>query len=135
MNVTPAANPVIALDLSKLLVARDTGTSLTPIPDPPPRTGSLDTDPSNRYATIKKDGKTIATVYRNGFVETPNGEALPNDLAADGEGLSLANRRIQQILKMYGGDVEYFQDTRTQAASATAATLFAAQRAGQLAGY
>jgi hypothetical protein len=32
---------------------------------------------------------------------------------------------------MYGGDVEYIQDTRTQAASTTAATLFAAQQAGQ----
>jgi hypothetical protein len=101
MNVTPAANPVIALDLSKLLVARDTGPSPTPIADPPFRTMSLDTDPSNRYATIKKDGKTIATVYRSGFVETPHGEALPNDLAADGEGLSLANQRIQQILNVW----------------------------------
>ena len=43
----------------------------------------------------------------------------------------LANRRVQQILKMYGGDVEYIQDTRTQAASVAAATLFAAQQAGQ----
>jgi len=131
MNVTPAANPVIALDLSKLLVARDTGTSLTPIADAPVRTMQIDNDPSNRYATIRKDGKTIATVYRSGFIETSNGDALPNDLAADGQGLSLANQRTQQILKMYGGNVEYIQGTRTRAASAAAAKLFAAQRAGQ----
>jgi hypothetical protein len=78
---------------------------------------TADIDPSNHYATIRKDGKTIATVYSEWFCGTPNGDALPNDLAADGEGLSLANRRIQQILKMYGGDVEYIQATRTQAAS------------------
>lgn len=131
MNVTPAANRLVALDLSKLLVTRDTGGSLKPIEGTPVRTMTADIDPSNRYATIRKDGKTIATVYKSGFVETPNGHALPNDLAADGEGLSLANRRIQQILKMYGGDVEYIQDTRTQAASVAAATLFAAQQAGQ----
>jgi hypothetical protein len=131
MNVTPAANPLIALDVSKLLVPRDTGVSLKPIEGTAVRTMTADIDPSNHYATIRKDGKTIATVYRSGFVETPNGDALPNDLAADGEGLSLANRRIQQILKMYGGDVEYVQATRTQAASVAAATLFAAQQAGQ----
>ena len=130
MNVTPAANPLIALDLSRLLVSRDTGSSLQPIPESSVRTMTADIDPSNRYATIQKDGKTIATVYKSGFVETPNGHALPDDLAADEPGLSLANQRIQQILKMYGGNVEYIQDTRTQAASTTAATLFAAQQAG-----
>jgi hypothetical protein len=131
MNVTPAANHLNILDPSKLLVSTETGGSLQPIENADAFSSSAVFDPSYRYATIQKDGKTIATVYKSGFVEAGNGYGLPNDLTMDGEGLALANKRIEQLLKLYGGHVEYIQDTRTQAASATAATLFAAQQAGQ----
>jgi hypothetical protein len=131
VNVTPGANPVKALDLSKLLIARSEGQALRPVDGEPNTTMEIETDSSNRYATIQKNGKTIATVYRSGYVETPYVDELPYDRTADKPGLALANKRIQQMLEKYGGHVEYIQDTRTQAASATAATLFAAQRAGQ----
>ena len=128
MSVIPSANPLIAIDVAKLTVAKTQGSSTWPTAAAPPAANApADNDPSNRYATIQKDGKTIATFYRSGLMVAPNGVALPNDLAIDGHGLSLANQRIQQMLKMYGGDVEYVQDTRMRGNSAAAATLFAAQ--------
>jgi hypothetical protein len=89
-----------------------------------------DNDPSKLYATIQKDGKTIATFWTSGAMMTPNGAALP-DLAVNGHGISLANTRIQQLLEMYGGELQYVHDQRVQNASAGAASLFAAQLAAQ----
>ena len=131
MNVSATATSLAAIDLTKLTVTK--ASEPWPTETAPPDTSATpaDNDPSNLYATIQKDGKTVATFYKSGLMVTPNGEALPNDLAVDGHGVSLANQRIQQMLKMYGGDVEYAQDARTRNTSAMAATLFSAQVAGQ----
>jgi hypothetical protein len=100
---------------------------------PPPPIGSINTDndPSKLYATIQKDGKTIATFWTSGAMMTPNG-GTPPDLAVEGHGISLANTRIQQMLREYGGTIQYTQESRTRNSSAGAASLFAAQLAAQV---
>jgi len=106
---------------------------LAGMPEPPP-VGQVnaDNDPKNLYATIQKNGKTIATVYRSGLLVTPNGEQLPADLVSDGATpLSVADARIRQMLAMHGGTVNYAQSMRAVSTPASAATLFAAQLAGQ----
>lgn len=134
MNAITAATPLTAVDLTKLGVTKLSGPSPSQLlteSAPPASNTPADNDLSNLYATIQKDGKTIATFYKGGLMVTPDNLALPNDLAMAGHGLSLANQRIQQMLDMYGGKVEYAQDARTRSTSAMAATLFSAQVAGQ----
>ncbi|WP_156650102.1 hypothetical protein [Methylobacterium sp. Leaf89] len=102
-------------------------------PPPPPAPGNVvaDNDPSNQYATLEKNGRVLATVYKSGLISTPNEVQLPSDLANDGHGTSLADARLKQMLDMYGGEIKYTQDTMMQAASKTASTLFSAHLAGQ----
>lgn len=81
-----------------------------------------DNDPSNIYATLQKDGKTIATLYRSGALQTPNDLALPSNLSRDGVGIPLANKRLQQLQAIYGGTVTYAQNASTASgATSTAA--------------
>ena len=49
-------------------------------PPAPPASVDADNDPSKLYATIEKDGKTIATFYTSGTMVTPNGGPLPANL-------------------------------------------------------
>jgi hypothetical protein len=90
-----------------------------------------DDDPSNLYATIQKNGKTIASLYVGGSMVTPNDVALPGNLSWDGQGTILADRRIQQMLALHGGTVVYARDVQARNAAAQAASLFTAQLAGQ----
>ena len=53
-------------------------------PPAPPASVDADNDPSKLYATIEKDGKTIATFYTSGAMVTPNGGPLPANLQVDG---------------------------------------------------
>ena len=55
-------------------------------PPAPPASVDADNDPSKLYATIEKDGKTIATFYTSGTMVTPNGGPLPANLQVDGHG-------------------------------------------------
>lgn len=80
-----------------------------------------DNDPSNIYATLQKDGKTIATLYRSGLLQTPNDVALPSNLSRDGLGIPLANKRLQQLQAIYGGTVTYAQNASTASGASSAA--------------
>jgi hypothetical protein len=132
MNVNAAALKVIDMANAKITKLPGDRPALLNAPEPPP-IGSVDADndPSKLYATIQKDGKTIATFWTSGAMMTPNG-GTPSDLAVDGHGISLANTRIQQMLREYGGTVQYRQESRTQNSSAGAASLFTAQLAAQV---
>jgi hypothetical protein len=52
----------------------------------PPASVDADNDPSKLYATIQKDGKTIAIFYTSGAMVTPNGGLLPANL----QGMAMA---------------------------------------------
>lgn len=90
-----------------------------------------DDDPSNLYATVQKNGKTIASLYIGGSMVTPNDVALPDNLSLDGQGTTLADQRIRQMLALHGGTVVYAQDVQARNAAAQAASLFTAQLSGQ----
>ncbi len=62
---------------------------------------------------------------------TPNDVALPDNLSLDGQGITLADQRIRQMLALHGGTVAYTQDVQARNAAAQAASLFTAQLAGQ----
>ncbi|GJD32850.1 hypothetical protein PMNALOAF_4130 [Methylobacterium adhaesivum] len=98
---------------------------------PPPGQVDADNDPSKRYAVLKKNGQVIATLYTSGLLETPNGTQVPDDLKADGHGITLANTRLKQMQELHGGTVEYLQDTRTASQSKTSDSLVTAQLLNQ----
>jgi hypothetical protein len=102
-------------------------------PPAPPASVDADNDPSKLYATIEKDGKTIATFYTSGAMVTPNGGPQPANLQVDGHGVALANARIRQMLDLVGGTVSYRQNAPSlnAPANANASVLFMAQLAGQ----
>jgi hypothetical protein len=102
-------------------------------PPAPPASVDADNDPSKLYATIQKDGKTIATFYTSGAMVTPNGGPLPANLQVDGHGVALADARIRQMLDLVGGTVSYRQNAQSlnATANANASVLFMAQLAGQ----
>jgi hypothetical protein len=79
-------------------------------PPAPPASVDADNDPSKLYATIQKDGKTIATLYASGAMVTPDGGPLPANLQVDGHGVALAEARIRQMLDLLGGTVSYTQN-------------------------
>jgi hypothetical protein len=102
-------------------------------PPAPPASVDADNDPSKLYATIQKDGKTIATFYTSGAMVAPNGGSLPANLQVDGHGVALADARIRQMLDLIGGTVSYRQNAPSlnATANANASVLFMAQLAGQ----
>jgi hypothetical protein len=102
-------------------------------PPAPPTSVDADNDPSKLYATIQKDGKTIATLYTSGAMVTPDGGPLPASLQVDGHGVALAEARIRQMLDLAGGTVSYWQNAPAlnAIANANASVLFMAQLAGQ----
>ena len=67
---------------------------------------SIDDD-SLIYATLSKGGKTIATLYKDGQMMTPGSTPLPSNLASDGSGKALADKRLTQMLNLLGGEVQY----------------------------
>lgn len=79
-------------------------------PPAPPASVDADNDPSKLYATIQKDGKTIATLYTSEAMVTPDGGPLPANLQVDGHGVALAEARIRQMLDLLGGTVSYTQN-------------------------
>jgi hypothetical protein len=83
------------------------------------------------YATVQKDGRTIATLYRGGGLLTASDIAPPEDLAKGEAGTALADQRIRQMLALHGGTVVYARDVQARNAAAQAASLFTAQLAGQ----
>ena len=103
-------------------------------PPAPPASVDADNDPSKLYATIEKDGKTIATFYTSGTMVTPNGGPLPANLQVDGHGVVLADARIRQMLGLVGGTASYRQNAPSLNSTANASVLFATQLAGQKAG-
>ena len=136
MNVTNAPamieSPYRAVDVTTAPRVSTTQLNLISLHLPPPGAqAAADNDPSKLYATIQKDGKTLATFYTSGLMVNPSDVKVPDDLAADGTGRSLADQRIQQMLQATGGQVSYAQDVRAQAASAGANTYFLAQLAAQ----
>jgi hypothetical protein len=100
-------------------------------PPAPPASVDADNDPSKLYATIRKDGKTIATFYTSGTMITSNGGPLPANLQADGHGVALADARIRQMLDLVGGTVSYRRNAPPLNSTANASALFMAQLAGQ----
>ena len=136
MNVINAPamieSPYRAVDVTTAPRVSTTQLNLISLHLPPPGAqANADNDPSKQYATIQKDGRTVATFYSNGLMVNPSDVKVPDDLAADGTGRSLADQRIQQMLRATGGQVSYAQDVRAQAASAGANTYFLAQLAAQ----
>lgn len=87
--------------------------------------------PAASYATLQKDGRTIATLYPGGGLITESDIAPPEDLAKGEAGTALADQRIRQMLALHGGTVVYTQDVQARNAAAQAASLFTAQLAGQ----
>ncbi len=96
-----------------------------------PTDAQPDSTQAASYATIQKDGRTIATLNRSGSLLTENDIAPPEDLAKGEAGTALADRRIRQMLARHGGTVVYTQDVQARNAAAQATSLFAAQLAGQ----
>jgi hypothetical protein len=135
MNVTNAPamieSPYRIVDLTTTLKVSTTQLNLISLHLPPPEAQAADNDPSKLYATIQKDGKTVATFYTSGLMVNPSDVKVADDLAADGTGRSLADQRIQQMLQATGGQVSYAQDMRARAASKSANTYFLAQLAAQ----
>ena len=136
MNVTNAPtmseSPYQLVDVTSALKLSTSHLNPVSLTVPPPvGQADADNDPSKLYATIQKDGRTVATFYSNGLMVNPSDVKVPDDLAADGTGRSLADQRIQQMLRATGGQVSYARDVRAQAASVSANTYFLAQLAAR----
>ena len=95
----------------------------------PPDDLIADNHPSNIYATLERNGQTIATLYKSGGIMTPNAIGMPSDLSNEGGGLPLAEKRLQQMLELHGGTVSYSRQNAAAPSSANATSLFAAQLA------
>lgn len=73
--------------------------------------------PGNKvYATVKVNGKTVATLYNSGAMETSNaiGARFEGSLPNNGQGPSLAQVRAEFIAKKLGGTVENAPTALTQ---------------------
>ena len=101
----------------------------TQLEELPPDDLIADNHPSNIYATLERNGQTIATLYKSGGIMTPDAVGLPSDLSNEGGGLPLAEKRLQQMLELHGGTVSYSRQNAAAPSSANATTLFAAQLA------
>lgn len=83
--------------------------------------GPADNDPSNTYATVKVNGKVVATLYNGGSAEMSNAVgARAMDLPSMGEsesavGPQLAQKRAEELAKLLGGTVEKADTAQTQA--------------------
>lgn len=123
--------------LSDMEISRFTAmrVRLTPTEEKPAEAKPTDARPASTpaasYATIQKDGRTIATLYPGGGLMTESDIVPPEDLAQGEAGTALADQRIRQMLALHGGTVVYTQDIPSRNAAAQAASLFTAQLAGQ----
>lgn len=97
---------------------------LTPPQAPPQSAVRADNAPENLFAKITKNGQLIAKVYKSGLVESPAG--FPG-LSLEGSGLTLAKRRIAEIIKATGGEATYQSGMKT--GGVNAGLLFQAQLA------
>ena len=122
-NLTPVSGKLSDLRHAKV---PDGFLNLRPRPTMKELTGPADNAPENIYATIVKDGRTIATFDKKGGIMTPNDVAIPQNLAMAGG----PDPRIAQMLKLHGGTVEYVSDTRIKSESINAQTLFVTQQLG-----
>lgn len=80
--------------------------------------GPPDNAPENIYATVKVDGKVVATLYNSGGSATSNavGAKLGDMLMhPDGSGPQLAQSRAEMIAKALGGTIEKAPTAQTQA--------------------
>jgi len=74
--------------------------------------GKPDNHPDNIYATVKRNGEVIATLYNSGTAETSNAaHARVKNLPSMGEsetriGPRLAQARAEEIAKAMGGTIE-----------------------------
>jgi hypothetical protein len=87
-----------------------------------------DNAPQNLYATITKDGKVIAEVYKSGVYGHPSSVDLPV-LTSIGSRSELAEARTAEIAKLTGGEVTYANGPRNGSGNGqlNANTLFQAQ--------
>ncbi|WP_156634343.1 hypothetical protein [Methylobacterium sp. Leaf113] len=134
INAIPSGVQIKSLaELGSAVKRRDSTLDAVLKQNEPPPVGSVnaDNDPSKLYATIQKNGKLIGTFYTSGLSVTPNDMSLPKDYSIQGSGISLADTRIQQLLELYGGEVNYTRPRQDPNITINAATLFAAQLAGQ----
>ena len=81
--------------------------------------GVSDDDPENTYATVKVDGKVVATLYNGGSVTMTNEAAaavgdLNDPSAPKGAGPNSAQWRAERIAKAMGGTVEKASTAITQ---------------------
>lgn len=68
------------------------------------------------YATVKVNGKVVATVYNGGTMECPNAyQGKLGGLPSDGSGPELARRRAAYMAKTLGGTVVKADTAITQA--------------------
>ena len=80
-----------------------------------------DNAPGNIYATVKVNGKVVATLYNSGAAETSNATyAKVSKLPSMGEGEmlvgpELAQKRAEEIAKAMGGKIEMTGTAQTQA--------------------
>ncbi len=116
----------VALDLSKLTAIKaspemmaemeETWKGQFKIP-----VGKADNDPSNIYATVKVNGKVVATLYNSGGAMTSNATgAQVSGLPSMGEGETLtgpalAQKRAEEIAKALGGTIETASTAQTAA--------------------
>lgn len=98
-----------------------------PLKPLPPADLIADNHPSNIYATLERNGQTIATIYKSGGMMTSNAVSLPSNLSNEGTGLPLAEQRLQQMLELHGGTVNYVRPAATPLPPERASSLFAAQ--------
>lgn len=73
------------------------------------------------YAEVKRNGKTIATLYNSGTLESPNAVAaqirdLPSVRDSQQSGPALAQARAEEIAALLGGSVEKSATAQTQTA-------------------
>ncbi|MDR3493787.1 MAG: hypothetical protein P4L82_04220 [Ancalomicrobiaceae bacterium] len=87
-------------------------------------------DAQNFYASIQKNGKTVALVYRDGSYTLPSAVSAPADLANGTPGTGLAETRLAQLGKALGGTVQYAKGGSVQGLSSlvqAASSQFLAQ--------
>lgn len=83
--------------------------------------GKSDNQPDNIYATVKVNGKIVATLYNSGAALTSNtGYGSMKNLPSMGEkekaiGPELAQKRAEEIAKSLGGKIEKASTAKTAA--------------------
>lgn len=114
-DVTPQAKAVKLADWDTTINSGDLIMALANVS--PSRTASDPKDAQNFYASIQKDGKTVALVYKDGSYTLPSAVSAPADLANGTPGTALAEARLAQLGKAMGGTVQYAKGSAVQGLS------------------